>query len=183
MSSPSRAVDDPGARAEREQGPPVDLARLRLLADRQEIGDPPGAADEIDVAAERARGEIDGVIDNQPAARVHLAVAQIERLGDADRADEIVRLAEQSGSMSALVISTWRANKHQAELILLRDLAGEIEPEAGLQFVVAVEVEGQRVEPGLEAEIAVEEIGIFPENFPFVAAAATIPPKSRCGRP
>ena len=58
----------------------------------------------------------------------------------------------------------------EADLVLLRDLASEIEAKAGLEFGVAVEIESQRRELRLEAKLGVEEIWILPEDFPFVTA-------------
>src|SRR3954447_1883840 len=79
------AVDDARARAKGEQAAMIGESRLRLVTDRQIVGEPRGAADEIDVASNGAGGEIDRVVQNETAARVHFAVAQIKRLGEPDR--------------------------------------------------------------------------------------------------
>ena len=90
-----QAVNDAASGAEGQQRAAVWLPRLGRAAQRLEIGESGGAPDEIDLAPDRARGKIESVIENQPPARVHLAVAEIERLGQADRADEIRGAAEK----------------------------------------------------------------------------------------
>ena len=57
-------VNDPGPRAEREQRSPVRMTRRRFVPDRDEVGDADRAPDEIDIASDRARREIESVIDD-----------------------------------------------------------------------------------------------------------------------
>ena len=55
-----------------------------LVSDRQKVSEARGAPDEIDVTADRTGGEIQSVIEDETAARVHFAVTQIKRLGEPD---------------------------------------------------------------------------------------------------
>src|SRR2546423_11053268 len=78
------AVNDAGTRAQGEQRPVIWLSNCGLVSEGNEIGEAGRAADEIDVAADGARGEIKGVVEDEAAARGYLAVAQIERLAEPD---------------------------------------------------------------------------------------------------
>src|SRR3954447_10718143 len=164
------AVNDSGSRAQCEQRPMIGMALRGLVTEWNKISEPRGAADEIDVGADGARGEIDRVVQDETAARVHFAVAQIKRLGEPDRTDEIRSVAEQYiVDLSAGYIDV-ALRKDEAHLVLFRDLARQIQAQASFKFRVTVEIERQRREFRFEPEIGVEEVGIFPENFPFVTA-------------
>ncbi len=139
-------------------------------ADRLEIGEPRGAPDEIDLAPDRTRGKIDRIIEDQTAARVHFAVAQIERLGQTNRADEIRCAPEKfridcgAGDLDMAFV------QDEPNLILFRNLSGQIEAKARFEFRVAIVIKSERGQLGLETKVRIEKIGIFPKNFTFVAA-------------
>ena len=77
-------MNDSRPRAEREQRSLVGMTRRRLVTDRDKVSDPRRRPNKINVTAERARREIKGVVHDEAAIWIDLAVTQIERLGKTD---------------------------------------------------------------------------------------------------
>ena len=120
-------MNDAAARPQRQQRPVIGCPGAGSCPIGMKISEAGGAPNEIDLAADCARRDIDCVIEHQAAARVHLAVAQIERLGQTDRADEIRCVAEQSRVDIGARHFNMTSGQNQADFVLFRYFPGEIE--------------------------------------------------------
>src|SRR5436305_363341 len=70
---------------QRRPGLVFDDARgQRLWPERQKIGSSAGPADELDLAAERFGGNIEGLVEKETAWRDQRTLAQIEGLGETE---------------------------------------------------------------------------------------------------
>ena len=107
---------------------------LRRGANRLKVGKTRRAPDEIDLAPNSARGKIDRVIENQSATWVYFAVAEIERLGQSDRADEIRSAAKKFRIDRCAGYFDMAFVEDESNLILLGDLPGQIEAASPLRI-------------------------------------------------
>src|SRR3954463_7442144 len=126
-----------------------DCAQL-LRRELQIVTEPRRAADELDLAANGRRGDVDGIVENKTARRDERTFAQIERLGQPDRIHLVGSLPEKwLTDPIPSPVHVARTEDH-ADEILFGEVAAQVEATAELELRVAIKVVGQRRNPGLQ---------------------------------
>src|SRR5437867_929623 len=99
--------------------------RERFRTERQEVAEPNRAAGQLDFAAKHSGSEIERGVTDKTARRDQRAVAQIERLSETERVNEIGGLTEKlivDGGAGDLDVTR---GKNQTGLVLPGKLARE----------------------------------------------------------
>src|ERR1043166_5651173 len=108
--------------------------RERFRTEWQKVAEPNRAARQLDFTAENSGSEIESRISDKAARRDQWTVAQIERLSEAERVNEIGGLTEKlvvDGGAGDLDVTR---GKDQAGLVLPRKLAAELYAITELEF-------------------------------------------------
>src|SRR5438270_11852469 len=160
-------MNNPGARAERDRRlvKPAFQRRPRLIfnnsgrqrfrTERQEVRDSPGAADELNFAAESSRSYIERVVDQQSARRDERTFAQIQRVSEPKRVYEIRGVPEKPRGDRGLRDFDVANGKDQTGFVLFCDFAVELDPVAQFEFGISIISETERGGPVSKTEVGI----------------------------
>jgi hypothetical protein len=142
----------------------------RFRSKRKIIADPHRSADIFDVASERARGQIQGVIDQESPRRHEGTLPQINGICEAQSIYKVIFVAEKNGFDVGFDYFDVANSEAHAGLVVLRDFSREFEPSTQLKFCIAIEPEGECGQTSFERKIRIKEKRIFVQNLPFVSS-------------
>src|SRR3954469_6473124 len=98
--------------------------RQRLGPERNVIPEPEGGADQCDFTAKSLRRDIKGIGGNETTRGDERALAQIERLGETKRVDQVGRIAQPARPNLRGRDLDVTDGKDGADFVMLRYLAG-----------------------------------------------------------
>src|SRR6266404_7031227 len=144
--------------------------RQRFRPERKVVADSDRASDKFDVASERARCQIQCVIDQEPPRCHEWALPHIEGVREAESIYKVILVSEKDRLDIGIDYFDMPNSEGHAGLVVLCDFSREFEPPSQFELGVAVEPEIDSGEASSKRKIGIKEKWILVQNLASVCA-------------
>src|SRR5882724_2260010 len=142
----------------------------RFRSQRKVITNPDRSADIFDVASERARSQIQCVVDQEPPRRHVGALPHIDGICEAQSIYKIILVAEEDRLDVGIDYFDMPNSNGHAGLVVLCDFSRELESSAQFKFCVTVESESECGKTSFEGKVRIKKKRIFVQDLSFVSS-------------